>query len=251
MKCQFILHDKNIVHVTSNQPPIPCFKPRKTWRLPMNHRLLHFELDFPSFAWLWIFLTEFALICRGLFRYCVARGKFLPLKDIVTVLLSCFTHKYIDCIHERGSTQANYLLVVIFESFENYLGQNWEYLEQNWIFFEQIWLFCFVKLNTRTTEWRWGILYWTIQASRWHAFYLFSGQVIPRMLQGEILVFYCTVVSLRGHIFPSIKKFGSHVWNVANESLVAYTDLLVSLVHSWFNSTREWHGDKPRSRCCW
>ena len=31
-KYQFILHDKNIVRVTSNQPSIPCFKPHKTWR---------------------------------------------------------------------------------------------------------------------------------------------------------------------------------------------------------------------------
>ena len=30
MKYQFTLHDKNIVRVTSNQPPIPCFKPHKT-----------------------------------------------------------------------------------------------------------------------------------------------------------------------------------------------------------------------------
>ena len=27
MKFQFILPDKNIVRITSNQPPIPCFKP--------------------------------------------------------------------------------------------------------------------------------------------------------------------------------------------------------------------------------
>ena len=39
------------------------------------------------------------------------------------------------------------------------------------------------------------------QASRWHASYLFSGQEIPRMLQEETLVFYCTFVLLRGHIF--------------------------------------------------
>ena len=50
-----------------------------------------------------------------------------------------------------------------------------------------------------------------IQASRWQAFYLNSGQVIPRMLQGEILAFYCTFVSLKGHIFASVEKFGSHV----------------------------------------
>ena len=30
MQYQFILHEKNIVRVTSKQPPIPSFKPRKT-----------------------------------------------------------------------------------------------------------------------------------------------------------------------------------------------------------------------------
>ena len=43
----------------------------------------------------------------------------------------------IESIHEQGSTQANHL-IVIFENFENYPGQNWEYLEQNWMFLEQI-----------------------------------------------------------------------------------------------------------------
>ena len=81
MKYQFILHDTNIVRVTSNQPPIPCFKPHKTWRLPTNHRLLlHVAQVFSTFAWLWMFLTEFALICRSIFWYCGARGKFLTLK---------------------------------------------------------------------------------------------------------------------------------------------------------------------------
>ena len=28
------------------------------------------------------------------------------------------------------------------------------------------------------------------------------------MLRGEILAFYCTFVSLRGHIFASIERFG-------------------------------------------
>ena len=69
-----------------------------------------------------------------------------------------------------------------------------------------------------------------IQASRWHIFYLFSGQGIPRMLQGEILAFCCTFGSLECHLFASIEKFGSHVWKVANVSLVAYSDLFVSLV---------------------
>ena len=50
------------------------------------------------------------------------------------------------------------------------------------------------------------------------------------MLQGEILAFYCTFASLKGHIFVSIEKFGSHVRKLANESLEAYTDLFVSLV---------------------
>ena len=71
-----------------------------------------------------------------------------------------------------------------------------------------------------------------IRASRWRAFYLFSGQGIPWMLQGEILAFYCTFASLKGHILVSIEKFGSHVRKVANEPLVAYTDLFVSLVYS-------------------
>ena len=56
-----------------------------------------------------------------------------------------------------------------------------------------------------------GEYFTTMQTSRWHAFYLFSGQGIPRMLQGEILVFYCTFVLLGGHIFASIEKFGTHV----------------------------------------
>ena len=59
------------------------------------------------------------------------------------------------------------------------------------------------------------------------------------MLQGEFLVFYRTFVLRRSHRFASIEKFGSHLSNVANESLVAYTDLFVSLVHSRFNSTCE------------
>ena len=44
------------------------------------------------------------------------------------------------------------------------------------------------------------------------------------MLQGEILVFCFTFVLIRGHIFASIEKFGSHLWNIANELSVAYTD---------------------------
>ena len=142
--------------VTRNQPPIPYFNPHRTWRLPTNLRLLlHVALVFSTFAWLWMFLTEFPLICRSLFRYCGARGKFLTLKTIVIV----FIYTQIDSIRERGSTQASHLLV-IFENFENYLGQNWEYLEQNWIFFELIWRrFRRATVNTRATKWRWGILY--------------------------------------------------------------------------------------------
>ena len=30
MKHQFILHDKNIVRITSNQPPVPGFNPHET-----------------------------------------------------------------------------------------------------------------------------------------------------------------------------------------------------------------------------
>ena len=51
-----------------------------------------------------------------------------------------------------------------------------------------------------------GEYFTTIQASCWDAFYLFGGQEIPRMLQWEVLVFYGTFVSLRGHIFASIEK---------------------------------------------
>ena len=129
MQYQFILHEKNIVRVTSKQPPIPSFKPRKTWRLPTNHRLLlHVALFFSTFAWLQVFLTEFAQICRSLFRYGGARGKFLTLKNMVKLF-----YTQIDCnTRAAGSTQASHLLA-IFEIFENYLGQNWEYLEQNWI----------------------------------------------------------------------------------------------------------------------
>ena len=53
-----------------------------------------------------------------------------------------------------------------------------------------------------------------IRASHWHAFYLFSGQGIPRMLQGEILVFYFTFVSLRGHIFASIEICVVHMYEM-------------------------------------
>ena len=164
MKCQFILYDKNILRITSNQPPIPCFKPIRreaAWRLPtkhVNHRLLlHVALVFPTFAWLWMFLTEFALICKSLFRYCGARGKFLTLKNIV-----CFTHKW--TVYASGKPhkpviRAETLLVIFENLIENYLGQTWEYLEQNWIFFEQIWRFRRATVNTRATKWRWGILY--------------------------------------------------------------------------------------------
>ena len=95
MKYQFILHDKIIMRITSNQPPIPCFKHHKMWRLPTNQVnhcllfwLLHVAVVFSTFAWLWMFLAEFVLVFRSLFRYCGARGKFLTLKNIV-----CFTHK--------------------------------------------------------------------------------------------------------------------------------------------------------------
>ena len=87
MKSQFILRENNIVRVTSNQLPIPYFKNHKTWSLPTNHvnhrLLLHVALGFSTFAWLWMFLTQFALIFRSLFGYCGARGKFLTFKNIV------------------------------------------------------------------------------------------------------------------------------------------------------------------------
>ena len=69
----------------------------------------------------------------------------------------------------------------------------------------------FVERLVRVQRSKNGEYFTTIQTSRWHAFYLFSGQGIPMMLQGEILVFYCTFVLLRGHLFASIEKFGSHV----------------------------------------
>ena len=42
-------------------------------------------------------------------------------------------------------------------------------------------------------------------------FYLFSGQGIQRMPQGDILALCCVFDSFRSHIFVSIEKFGSHV----------------------------------------
>ena len=192
---------------------------------------------FSSFTWLWIFLTEIVLVCRSLLFFDIVEPEVsfqLTLKNIVTVLLSC--------LRQRGSIQAHHLLV-IFENFKNYLERNWEYLEQNWIFLEHIWRFRRATVdNAQRSENR--EYFTTIQTSLWYAMSLFSGQ-------GEIVVFYRTVVSSRGHIFASIEKFGLHVWNVANESLVTYTDFFVSLVHSWLNSTREWRRDQPRSRCCW
>ena len=52
-------------------------------------------------------------------------------------------------------------------------------------------------------------------ACHWHAFYLFSGQGIPRILQGEILVLYHTFVSL------------------TLEAIYMYLPVLKSLVHSY------------------
>ena len=62
-------------------------------RVGLGYLWLHAALGFSTFVWLRMFLTEFALICRSLFRYCGARGTFLTLKDIVIALLSCFTPK--------------------------------------------------------------------------------------------------------------------------------------------------------------
>ena len=182
---------------------------------------------FSSFTWLWIFLTEIVLICRSLLFYCGARGKFsVDIKKHSYIFVKLFYTK-IDNIREKEST----------------LWEYWEYLEQNWIFLEHIWRFRRATVdNAQRSENR--EYFTTIQTSLWYAMSLFSGQ-------GEIVVFYRTVVSSRGHIFASIEKFGLHVWNVANESLVTYTDFFVSLVHSWLNSTRESRRDQPRSRCCW
>ena len=44
-----------------------------------------------------------------------------------------------------------------------------------------------------------------------YTLYLFKGQGIPRMFHGGSLVFYCTFVPLRGHIFAGIEKFGAPV----------------------------------------
>ena len=41
-----------------------------------------------------------------------------------------------------------------------------------------------------------------------HSIYLVVKE-FARMLQREILVFYCSFVSLKGHIFASIERFGS------------------------------------------
>ena len=111
--------------VTSNQPPIPCFKPRKTWGLLTNHRLfLYVALAFSTFASLWMFLTEFPLICRSLFRYCGARAKFLTLKN--TVIVFIYTAQ-IDSIREHGSTHTVSRLKCVFFTisswFENHQPQ--------------------------------------------------------------------------------------------------------------------------------
>ena len=58
-------------------------------------------------------------------------------------------------------------------------------------------------------------------------------------LKEKFWCYYRTFVSLRSHIFASIEKFSSQLCNVANETLVTYTDLFVSLVHSRFNSPND------------
>ena len=128
MKYQFILHDKNILRITSNQPPIPCL-----WRLPTNHvnqrLLLHVALVFPTFARLWMFLREFALICRSLFPYRGARGKFLTLKNIV-----CFTHnrQYTRAgIHTRQSSSSD--IWELWELLWANLGIPWPKLNLLWV----------------------------------------------------------------------------------------------------------------------
>ena len=57
-----------------------------------------------------------------------------------------------------------------------------------------------------------GKYFTTTQANRWRAFYLFStesrnSEDVSRECSGVL----CTFVSLRGQIFASIEKFGSHV----------------------------------------
>ena len=205
MKYQFILHDKNIVRITSNQPPIPCFKPHKTWRLPTNHvnhrLLLHVAFVFWTFAWLWMFLTEFALLVPfgSLFRYCGARGKFLTLKNIVCL----HTNRQLVYASGSRSTQVSHLLV-IFENFENYLRQTWEYLEQNWIFFEKIWRFRVATVNTLCNEVKMGN---TLQQSeqyrqvvRMHSIYSvvkeFRGSFWRKFWRSIVLLFHLKAIYL-------------------------------------------------------
>ena len=103
----------------------------------------------------------------------------------------------IDSIRERESTQAS--LLVIFENFENYLGQTWEYLEQNWIFFEQIWRFCRAAVKARATKWRRGILYNNLnniyrQVVGMHSIYLvvkeFRGCFKGKFWRSIVLLFH-------------------------------------------------------------
>ena len=120
----------------------------------------------------------------------------------------------IDSIRERESTQASHLLV-IFENFESYLGKPENTLSKTESSLSKSDVFVELPLiRVQRSEDQGNTLQQSeqyIQPSRWHAFYLFSGPGILRMLQGEILALYCTFVSLSGHIFASIEKFGSHV----------------------------------------
>ena len=107
-------------------------------------------------------------------------------------------------MRDRESTQASHLLV-IFENFENYLGQTWEYLEQNWIFFEQIWRFRRAAVNTRATKWRRGILYNNLnniyrQVVGMHSIYLvvkeFRGCFKGKFWRSIVLLFHLEAIYL-------------------------------------------------------
>ena len=95
-------------------------------------------------------------------------------------------------MRERESKEASHLLV-IFENFENYLGQTWDYLEQNWVFFEKIW-----------RDGKYFTTIWTIhsiEASRWHAFYLlvvkeFRGCFKGKFWRSIVLLFHLKAIYL-------------------------------------------------------
>ena len=119
------------------------------------------------------------------------------MKKIVIFLLSCFTvYTQILRVREWESTQARHLWV-IFENFENYLEENWEYLEQNWI--TLLWANLTFSYSYRVLTSLSYVTKNTLQQYKrvvgMHSI-LYSGQGIPRMLQGEILVFCCTLEAI-------------------------------------------------------